>query len=94
MTYTLELPPDTEARAQAQADAQGLAVEEYLVSLIEDALPAPKPRTGAELVALLKKEGIIGMWADREDMKDSVEYVNRLRQGITEQAREKTWPHR
>ncbi len=69
MIYTLTLPPDTGARAQAQANAQGLAVEEYLVSLIEDALPAPKPRTGAELVALLKKEGIIGMWADREDMK-------------------------
>lgn len=79
MSYTLELPPDTEARVQAQADAQGLAVEEYLVSLIEDALPAPKPRTGAELVALLKKEGILGMWADRTDIGDSVEYARTLR---------------
>lgn len=79
MSYTLELPPDTEARVQAQADAQGLAVEEYLVSLIEDALPAPKSRTGAELVALLKKEGILGMWADRTDIGDSVEYARTLR---------------
>ncbi len=79
MAYTLELLPDTEARVQAQADAQGLAVEEYLVSLIEDALPAPKPRTGAELVALLKKEGILGMWADRTDIGDSVEYARTLR---------------
>lgn len=79
MIYTLTLPPDTEARAQAQADAQGLAVEEYLVSLIEDALPAPKSRTGVELVALLKKEGILGMWADRTDIGDSVEYARTLR---------------
>lgn len=84
MTYTLELPPDTEARAQAQADAQGLAVEEYLVSLIEDALPAP-PRefkTGADLVAYWQSIGFVGIWADREDMKDSTEYVRRLRQKI------------
>lgn len=79
MSYTLELPPNTEARVQALADAQGLAVEEYLMSLIEDALPAPKPRTGAELVALLKKEGILGMWADRTDIGDSVEYARTLR---------------
>jgi len=79
MAYTLELLPDTEARVQAQADAQGLAVEEYLVSLIEDALPAPKPRTGAELVALLKKEGILGVWADRTDIGDSMEYARTLR---------------
>ncbi len=79
MAYTLELLPDTEAHVQAQADAQGLAVEEYLVSLIEDALPAPKPRTGAELVALLKKEGILGMWADRTDIGDSMEYARTLR---------------
>lgn len=75
MTYTLELPPDTEARAQAQADAQGLAVEEYLVSLIEDALPAP-PRefkTGADLVAYWQSIGFVGIWADREDMRQKIQ---------------------
>jgi len=79
MIYTLQLPPDTQVRAQAQADAEGVAVEDYLLSLIEEALPAPKPRSGAELVALLKKEGILGMWANRTDIGDSVEYARALR---------------
>ncbi len=79
MIYTLQLPPDTQVRAQAQADAEGVAVEDYLLSLIEEALPAPKPRGGAELVALLKKEGILGMWANRTDIGDSVEYARALR---------------
>ena len=79
MIYTLQLPPDTQVRAQAQADAEGVAVEDYLLSLIEEALPAPKPRSGAELVALLEKEGILGMWANRTDIGDSVEYARALR---------------
>lgn len=79
MTYTLQLPPDTEARAQEKADMEGVAVEDYLLSIIKEALPAPKPRTGAELVVLLEKEGILGMWADRTDIGDSVEYARNLR---------------
>lgn len=79
MTYTLQLPPDMETRAQEKADMEGVAVEDYLLSIIKEALPAPKPRTGAELVALLEKEGILGMWADRTDIGDSVEYARNLR---------------
>lgn len=42
MTVTLELNPELEERVQAQAIAQGISIEAYLLSLIEAAaLPAP-----------------------------------------------------
>ena len=81
MTYTLNLPPDTEARAQAQADMEGVAVEDYLLSLIEDALPAlPREfKTGADIVAYWRENNLVGIWADRPDIGDSVEYARELR---------------
>lgn len=77
MIYTLQLPPDTQARA----DAEGIAVEDYLLSLIEEALPA-QPRefkTGADVVTYWRENNLIGIWADHTDIKDSVEYARELR---------------
>ncbi len=83
MSITINLPPYVETYLQAEAAKQETAVEEYAARLLEDVVPErPLPKTGAEIVARLEEEGIIGMWADREDMKDSTEYVNRLRQKI------------
>lgn len=39
MTVTLELRPDTEAAAKAAAQAEGIRVENYLQSFLEQALP-------------------------------------------------------
>ncbi len=41
MAITLELKPTVEAAAKAQAQAQGVAVENYLQSILEQALPRP-----------------------------------------------------
>jgi hypothetical protein len=41
MTVTLELKPTLEAAAKAEAQAQGVAVENYLQSILEQALPRP-----------------------------------------------------
>jgi hypothetical protein len=40
----------------------------------------PQPSAGAELVAELKQSGLIGMWADRTDIGDSVDFARRLRE--------------
>ena len=40
MTVTLELRPDTEAAAKAAAQAEGVAIENYLQSFLEQALPS------------------------------------------------------
>ena len=41
MTVTLELKPTLEAVAKAEAQAKGVAVENYLQGILEQALPRP-----------------------------------------------------
>src|SRR5437588_12432973 len=36
---------------------------------------AGKPTTGRELLAALEASGVIGVWADRKDIGDSVEFA-------------------
>ncbi len=38
-----------------------------------------KPKTGRELYQIIVENGLIGMWKDRTDIGDSVEYVQRLK---------------
>jgi hypothetical protein len=38
-----------------------------------------KPSTGEELVAAIRKLGLIGMWADRDDIRDSRKFARQLR---------------
>lgn len=79
MSITIDLPPYVETYLQTEAAKQETPVEEYTAQLIEDTVPPPQPKNGAELLALLEKEGIVGMWADRTDIGDSVEYARKLR---------------
>jgi hypothetical protein len=46
-----------------------------------------KPRTGKELLDALIAAGVVGMWADRTDIGDSVEYARQLRR----QAERREW---
>jgi hypothetical protein len=41
---------------------------------------AGKPKSGRELLAALDAKGVIGVWADREDIGDSVEFARQLRE--------------
>jgi len=41
MTVTPELKPEAEAAARAEAQSRGVAVENYLQTLLEQTLPAP-----------------------------------------------------
>ena len=49
MTVTLELKPSIEAAAKAEAQARGVAIENYLQAFLEQALPAP-PQQDRETV--------------------------------------------
>ncbi len=83
MTITLDLPPQTELRLEEAAARREKPVKEYALSLIEDGLPLTEPlpelKTGADVVAYWKDNGLIGDWADREDIGDSLEYARELR---------------
>jgi hypothetical protein len=69
-------------RAAARGVPVSLILREVLDEWVdlEDSRSTPKPGTGAELVAELTENGLIGMWADRTDIKDSVEFARRLRE--------------
>ncbi len=48
MTVTLNLKPEVEAGIIAQAVSHGMAVEEYILSLVEEAAAAPKPNVSGQ----------------------------------------------
>jgi hypothetical protein len=49
MTVTLNLNPETEARVIAQAEAKGMPVEQFLLSVVESVLaPAQNPLSANE----------------------------------------------
>jgi hypothetical protein len=67
-----------EVRAH-DAELQGRRVR--LIILPDEAEQATHAKSvGRELVAYLRQIGFIGEWADREDIGDSTEYVQTLRQ--------------
>ncbi len=78
MTITLELPPAMAAQLKEEAEQNAEPLEHYLRLLIAQAMP--RPRNGAELVARMEELGVLGMWADRQDIGDSVEFARRLRE--------------
>lgn len=81
MTITLDLPPQTETKLKAEAAQNATPIDEYALSLIEEGLMADPSdfKTGADVVAYWQKHGLIGIWADRDDIGDSVEYARTLR---------------
>jgi predicted DNA-binding antitoxin AbrB/MazE fold protein len=48
-------------------------------AVVEVQVPVEMPKSRARLIA---DSPLAGMWKDREDMDDSVEYINRLRRQL------------
>ena len=48
MTVTLDIPPTLEASVQANAQARGVSIEKYLLTLVERDFVAPAPPPGSE----------------------------------------------
>lgn len=53
---------------------------DQVVEAPEPETAPPPPKTGAELVERLTQNGLIGSWADRTDIGDTVEFARRLRE--------------
>lgn len=77
MTLTLELPADLGVMLAAEAARRGLALADYAVKVLTEGRAAEvMPRTGAELVEYLTREGVIG---SRPDILDSQQFARELR---------------
>ena len=88
MSLVIELPPELERRARAEADRNGTTPEDTVCASLDDILPPyPLPQTGGEVLEFWKREGLMGIWADRTDIPDSPEYARQLRT-LAERARE------
>lgn len=80
------------SRAYRRRIRQKLAALEALAAEATAASPTDlpddgKPRTGKELLEALVALGIVGMWEDRTDIGDSVEFARKLRR----QAEQRDW---
>ena len=52
-----------------------------------------KPKTGRELYKVLMENGLIGMWKDRTDMGDTLEYVQKMKDESRERRQERPRKH-
>jgi hypothetical protein len=66
-------------RLRAKAAAYDALPREVKEAAVPGAA-AGKSKTGRELLAALEAEGVIGVWADRKDIGDSVEFARQLRE--------------
>jgi hypothetical protein len=79
VTLLLDLPNELERRLEEEAARRGLPLAEYALQLLGVRTGTPDsaaPRTGAELLALWKREGLLGGEAEIED---PVTYARELR---------------
>jgi hypothetical protein len=65
MTLTLDLPPDLEARLNAEAARRGLSAADYVIELARSATSAP-PATDQEAVPEATIDLLLGPWPEDE----------------------------
>ena len=69
MSLVLVLPPELETKLADEAARLGLPLAEYVLRLLAAGCTvSPPPRTGAELLAYWRSEGLVGT---RPDIKDA-----------------------
>ena len=77
MPQTVELPDDLAGALTDEASRLGLSLPDYAVRLLTSARPSAVPvRSGADLVAFWRAEGLVG---SRPDIADSQSEARRLR---------------
>ena len=69
MTITIDLTTEEEARLRAQAEKEGADLATFARKrLIGE---SDGQTWGSRMLAQWREEGIIGMWADREDIEET-----------------------
>jgi hypothetical protein len=76
MTVVLNLPDELEQQLQTKATELGLAIPEYILSLLQQQTQPTNIQTGAQLVDYWEQQGLIGT---RTDLSNVTEYADELR---------------
>ena len=77
MPQTFELPDDLADALTDEASRLGLSMPDYAIRLLSTARPSPDVvRSGADLVAFWRAEGLVG---SRPDITDSQAHARHLR---------------
>ncbi len=77
MPQTVELPDDLADALTDEASRLGWSLPDYAVRLLTTVRPSPAVRSGADLVAFWRAEGLV---AGRPDIADSQSEARRLRE--------------
>jgi hypothetical protein len=85
MSLVLDLPAELEAELAAEAAHLGLPLSEYALRLLAGGrnLP-PAPRSGADLLAYWRGEGLVGT---RQDIADAPAHARSIREQAQRRAR-------
>jgi hypothetical protein len=85
MTLQIELPPELECDLVTAAGKHGVSPGDYALSVLRTALSVEPPRSGVELVAYWRNEGLIG---SRSDIADSQAHARKVRDAAQHRTRE------
>ena len=78
MSIVLNLPPELENELSAEATRLGLPLQDHVLRILASGRSVGvSPRTGPELVAYWKSEGLVGT---RPDIGNSQDHARALRQ--------------
>ena len=87
MTLTIELPQELERELTTEAERLGLPLSEYALHVLTTRRARAgenTPRSGAELVAFWRSEGVIGA---RPEIPDAQAHARRIRQAAERRLR-------
>jgi hypothetical protein len=68
-------------RQRVKQQINELKAQQSMTSAISAPRP-DQPKTGREMLQILKANGFVGAWADRDDIGDSVEFARQLRRRV------------
>ena len=86
MSITLDIPDGLVTELESEAQRLGLPLDDYVVTLLAAGRTTQSsPKSGAELVAYWRKEGIVGC---RPDIADSQAHARELRKQAEQRTRD------
>jgi hypothetical protein len=87
MSITLDIPAGLASELTAEAQRLGLPLNDYVVTLLATGRTAGSlPKTGAELVAYWREQGVVG---SRPEIADSQAHAREVRKQAEQRVRDR-----